>query len=128
MMKSFALLTITAGLAIQTGAAMAQPSDGDTIRQVDYYCERNIVIPVSYINTASGSSFAVINVDNKQVPMSQAPSGSGARYVAIDEQDSYRWHEKAGEAILSYLEADDSAEEQTLLIQCRADDLSEDEG
>lgn len=126
-MKSLALMTVSAGLALQAGAALAQPANGDTIKTVDYYCERNIVIPVTYINTAAGSAFVIINVDGKQVSMAIAPSGSGSRYIAIDEQDSYRWHEKAGEAVLSYLEADDSAEEQTLLQQCRADDLSEDE-
>ena len=127
MMKSLALMTVSAGLLLQAGAALAQPAGGDTIQKIDYYCERNIVIPVTYINTAAGTSFAVINVDGKQVSMTESPSGSGALYVAIDEQDSYRWHEKSGEAILSYLQADDSAEEQTLLSQCRADDLSEDE-
>ncbi|WP_374829058.1 MliC family protein [Paenochrobactrum pullorum] len=127
MMKSIALLTMGAGLILQAGVTMAQPAGGDTIQKVDYYCERNIVIPVTYINTAAGTSFAVLNVDGKQVSMTNAPSGSGALYIAIDEQDSYRWHEKAGEAVLSFLEADHTAEEQILLKECRADDMSEDE-
>ncbi|MGU3574263.1 MliC family protein, partial [Brucellaceae bacterium C25G] len=113
MMKSLALITMVTGVALHTGAALAQPADGDTIQKIDYYCERNIIIPVTYINTASGTSFAIINVDGKQISMTAAPSGSGARYIAIDEQDSYRWHEKAGEATLLYLEASDEAKEQT---------------
>jgi len=44
-----------------------------------YICERNVEIPAVYINTAGGSSYAVIQVEGRQV------SASGARYVALDE-------------------------------------------
>lgn len=122
-------LTVCAGFLVMASNVSAQSSaqeaEKDTIRKVDYYCERGVMIPVTYINTQSGAAFAVIHVEGKQVPMRIAISASGARYIALDEQDSYRWHEKGGEGVLSHMEADHTAQEQVLLSNCRADEPEE---
>ncbi|WP_439273146.1 MliC family protein [Pseudochrobactrum sp. HB0163] len=111
-------------LSGMAGAALAQSPAPEAeemapLTKVTYICERNVEVPVVYVNgLKNDESMAVISVEGKLVPMRIAPSGSGARYIALDEQDSYRWHSKGDEGILSFLEADDSAEEQVLLSKC----------
>ncbi len=90
----------------------------DSIQQTVYQCERGVTVPAAYINTASGESFAVINVEGKQIPMKIDVSASGARYVSIDETHGYRWHTKGKTAMLLHLEADHTAKETTVLNNC----------
>lgn len=115
------LLTLGAPLPFAVAAEEQQTPD---IEQKVYVCERGATIPVTYINTNDGDSIAVAVIEGRHIPMTLAPSGSGARYVAIDEQQSYRWHSKGDEGILSFMEADHEAEEQTLLGECRATEAS----
>ncbi|AQS41824.1 MAG: Membrane-bound lysozyme-inhibitor of c-type lysozyme [Candidatus Tokpelaia hoelldobleri] len=103
----------------------AQAQDGtgaspDTLVPTHYICERNVQVPVVYINTTGGNSYAILAVEGKQVAMHQMVSASGAHYIALDEQDSYRWYTKGDEAFLAWLAADHTAQEQTLLAHCKA--------
>lgn len=59
--------------------------------------------------------------EGKLVVMQQYPSASGTRYIAIDEQDSYRLYTKGENAFVAWLAADDSAKEAILLDNCRSD-------
>lgn len=103
-----------------TGSALAQDNaDVAPVTKVTYICDRNVELPVIYINgLKNDESMAVIFTEGKLVPMRIWPAASGARYIALDEQDSYRWHTKGDEGVLSFLEADDSAKEQTVLDNC----------
>ncbi|QND50889.1 lysozyme inhibitor [Phyllobacterium sp. 628] len=103
----------------------AEQAAEDRIEQSTYQCERGVIVDATYINTKDGSSFAVINVENKLVPMRTSQSGSGALYIAIDKADSYRWHTKGDAAILSYLDAAPGSAEKTLLSDCKASDAEE---
>lgn len=50
--------------------------------------------------------------------MRAGPTGSGVRYIAYDEQESYRWHAKGDAGTLLFLAADHTAEEQAILSDC----------
>lgn len=104
-------------LALSAGTALTgEPAPH--MKSVHYLCERGVGIPATYINPAEGEGLAVIVVEGKQVALRQGRSGSGVRYIALDEQDSYRWHTKGDRAVLSWLAADHTAEEQVLLRDC----------
>lgn len=119
--------SLTAGLLLSgfSGAAMAQDAttpeaaDIQPLTKVTYLCQRNVELPVVYMNGLKNDEpMAVIYVEGKLVPMRSWPAASGARYIALDEQDSYRWHTKGDEGTLTFLAADDSAKEQTVLTGC----------
>jgi len=118
--------TIVAVFLGMSSAAMAEEKTdrnaSDNIAAVHYICERNVEISAVYINTVNGNSYAVIYAEGKQIPMDQHVSASGARYVALDEQNSYRWYTKGDEAYLAFLEADHTAEEKIILSACKAID------
>lgn len=113
---------LVAGLLLSGFSVTAIAQDANKmppLTTVTYVCERKVVVPVVYINELPDhQSAAVIHVEGKQVPMRIWPGADGARYIALDEQDSYRWHTKGDEAVLSYLEADHMAKEQFLLRDC----------
>lgn len=102
----------------QTPAASEEANTQQNIREVNYLCERNVELPVVFINQPDGQSSAVALIEGKLITMRQGISASGARYIAIDEQMSYRLHIKGNEAVLSFMEADHEATEQILLKAC----------
>lgn len=65
------------------------PAEGDTIERIAYTCEGGDVLDVVYVNTASGSSFAVMSQKNELVPLQVAVSASGARYVPVNVNQTY---------------------------------------
>lgn len=97
----------------------AMAKAGPEMYSVTYTCERGVALPVVFINPADGPSLAVLSAEGKLVPMRSRPAGSGARYIALDEQDSYRLYTKGDTAILSHLAADHTVREETLLSDCR---------
>lgn len=105
---------------LMTSPGLAQTISRDSVIRVDYVCERGVVVPVTYIHAGEEPAFAVLDAEGKLVALQWHDALK--KYVAMDEQDSYRWAEKDGRGILSHLEADDSAKEVTLLSACRADD------
>ncbi|OYR10565.1 lysozyme inhibitor [Brucella grignonensis] len=105
---------------LMTSPGLAQTINRDSVIRVDYVCERGVVVPVTYIHAGEEPAFAVLDAEGKLVALQWHDALK--KYVAMDEQDSYRWAEKDGQGILSHLEADDSAKEVTLLSACRADD------
>lgn len=116
------IILVLAQTCVSPLAAQAHESAGSTASQAIYVCERGVTIPATYITTSPDGAFAVLNVEGRQVTLAIARSGSGARYVSIDEEIGYRWHTKGDMAMLSYLAADDSAEEAILLRDCRMTD------
>ena len=103
-------------LAVFAGPVAGQ--DRLDVIDVVYACERSVDVPVTYINGDGYESMAVINVEGRQVPMVQGTSASGAKYIGLDEQISYRWWTKGDEGMLLFLEADHTAEEEILLRYC----------
>lgn len=119
-LTSSVLLSCFASNVLAQDNAEIQP-----LTKVTYICERNVELPVVYINgLKNDESMAVIFTEGKLVPMRIWPAASGARYIALDEQDSYRWHTKGDEGVLSFLEADHEATEQILLRNCVNKDKS----
>jgi membrane-bound inhibitor of C-type lysozyme len=125
MKKLFVSVAVTCALLPVLPVMAAEQAVEDRIEQSTYQCERGVIVDATYINTKSGSSFAVINVENKLVPMRTSASGSGALYIAIDPADSYRWHTKGDAAVLSYLDATPGTQEKTLLSEFKASDAEE---
>lgn len=105
-------------LTALTMSSLAVAGSGDQMQQVLYQCERGIQLPITYINTPSGGAYAVMQIDGQQIPMSIAVSGSGARYVSIDEQRSYSWHTKNNAGVVSWQPADEAEQPAPLLIDC----------
>lgn len=91
---------------------------GDQLQQVLYQCERGVSLPVTYLNTASGGAYAVLQVDGQQIPMSIAVSASGARYESIDQGRNYSWHTKSDSGVLSWRLAGDASENVVVLKEC----------
>lgn len=81
------------------------PAEGDTIERVAYACERGMMLDVVYVNTASGSSFAVVSQKDELIPMQVAVSGSGARYVPVNVNQTYELLTK-GDAATLYEDSD----------------------
>lgn len=122
--KFYVLPTIAAGLTLASAlSASAQNSQTNAIERVDYICERGVVVPVTYIRNGDAPGFAVLDAEGKMIALQWHDNLK--KYVAIDEQDSYRWSDKDGQAVLSHLEADHTAKEVTLLSACRSDDSEE---
>lgn len=100
-----------------------QAEEANAIERKDFICERGVVVPVTYIRKGSAPGFAVLDAEGKMIALQWHDDLK--KYVAIDEQDSYRWSDKDGEAVLSHLEADHTAKEVTLLSACRSDETEE---
>lgn len=106
----------TAVFALLGTAAPAQPLPATSAA---YLCAGGAVLRVAYINPSQRESFAVVDWAGRLIPMRQLPAGSGARYVAFDEQDGHRWHSKGEEGFLARLAPDHTATEEMVLTDCR---------
>lgn len=93
---------------------------GDSVQQVHYQCERDVAVPVTYLNTTSGGSYAVLQVDGQQVPMEITISASGARYASVDAERGYTWDTKGDSGSLYWQPADstEGSDSVTVLADC----------
>ena len=107
-----------APVASAPAAQASAPTPSWTAESAIYRCEGGQQLAVSYINLHDGDSLAVLAREGKTHVMRIAPSGSGARYIALDEQASWRWHTKGAAGTLSFLAADHTAQEKTVLRDC----------
>ncbi|WP_424986814.1 MliC family protein [Microbulbifer sp. S227A] len=92
--------------------------DGPEVSSRTYQCERGVLLPVTFVNPPDGAGLAVMHVEGKQVAMRALPAASGVRYVAFDEQDSYRLYTKGDEGFVMHMAADHTAEEIPVLRGC----------
>lgn len=110
-------------LCLLPAAAAAQnlwQLDGARVETVAYACASGMDdLSVAYFTAPDGTSFAAVHVAGVVHAMVQQGSGSGVRYVDINEQSGYRIHGKGDGLVLMKLEPDDAAEEQ-LLAECTA--------
>ncbi len=91
--KTSVLLTSLSVAALaQILPAHAETVEQKTVERIDYICERGVVVPVTYIKTGDLPAFAVLDAEGKMVALQWHESLK--KYVALDEQDSYRWAEK----------------------------------
>lgn len=111
--------TLIAALCAAAAAGPALGQDGLPALSATYVCDGAAVLQVAYINPATGPSLAVVGWAGKLIPMQAGPTGSGVRYIAFDEQASYRWHTKGAEGTLLFLAADHTASEEVVLGGCR---------
>lgn len=111
----FGLCSAAYGQEQTAGSEIPMPK---AIIKANYLCERSVQLPVIFVNEVDGKSYAVAFIEGKLIAMQQGMSGSGARYIALDEQMSYRLHIKGNDATLSFMDADHEAEEQILLKAC----------
>lgn len=88
----------------------------DHVLQVEYQCERGVTVPATYMNTASGSAYAVLHVDGQQLLMENVMSASGARYASMDAKyGQYTWDTK-GNAGALYWQASDVEDESSVQV------------
>lgn len=93
---------------------------GYSSETVRYRCEGGTEIEVAYLEFGHGDSFAALHHQGRTALLKSRPSASGVRYIALDEQHSLRWNTKGEEGFLSFLAADHTARERTLLANCRS--------
>jgi len=108
-----------ASLAIAAASPSAAAEVNYDVATETYICERGATIPVTYINVDGKPALAVATIEGRQIPMFHRNLTGGPVYVAANEQESYRWTTDGDTARLTFLEADDSAKEQTLLALCQ---------
>ncbi|AZE49975.1 Periplasmic lysozyme inhibitor of c-type lysozyme [Pseudomonas chlororaphis] len=122
-MKISTILGTTLLLAPLFAQAAATPAEPELPAYqsslASYRCEGGVEVQAAYLNIDNGASFATLYYKGQLIPMHIARSGSGALYVADDEQNSYRWHTQGDSGLLSFLEADHTAKEQQLLKDCK---------
>lgn len=113
MRKSIqAIAVLCAGL----GSQWALAQSNDQVLQVHYQCERGVSVPATYLNTASGEAYAVLQVDGQQLLMRSVVSASGARYTSIDaKRGHYTWDTK-GSAGYLYWRALGAADESSVQV------------
>lgn len=101
--------------------AIALPAFGQATPEAlsaSYVCDGGAVLQVAYINPETGPSLAVVAWAGRLIPMRAGPTGSGVRYIAFDEQDSYRWRTRGDDGVLLFLAADHTATEEVILSGC----------
>lgn len=100
-----------------TGLIVGPDFSSQTVR---FRCAGGTELEVAYLNLPESLAFAALHHDGHTALLQNRPTASGARYVALDEQHSLRWHTKGSEGFLAFMAADHTAKEQVLLSDCRA--------
>ena len=100
-----------------TGLIVGPDFSSQTVR---FRCAGGTELEVAYLNLPDSLAFAALHHDGHTALLQNRPTASGARYVALDEQHSLRWHTKGSEGFLAFMAADHTAKEKVLLSDCRA--------
>lgn len=100
-----------------TGLIVGPDFSSQTVR---FRCAGGTELEVAYLNLPESLAFAALHHDGHTALLQNRPTASGARYVALDEQHSLRWHTKGSEGFLAFMAADHTAKEKVLLSDCRA--------
>ncbi len=103
-----------AALALLCGAA---PALAETqASNVRYQCDRDVTVPVVYVN-GDDLSLAVLVVEGSQILLYSEPAASGARYGWPSDGSNYVWWTKGDEATLYW--KDGAAGTETPLLSCK---------
>ncbi|MBT9467424.1 MliC family protein [Hydrogenophaga sp.] len=114
-----ALLPFTA-FAQGSPPAPAAPALIFSSQAVQYRCDGGTEIELVYLNLSNGNAFAALHFDGRTVMLQGRRATTGVRFVALDEQNSLRWYTQGMKGELSFLAADHTAQEKTLLANCFA--------
>ncbi len=95
-------------------------ADSFSSQTVRYRCQGGTELEVVYLNLNNDTALAALHFDGRTALLQNRPTASGAHYIALDEQHSLRWRTRGSEGQLSFLAADHTARERTLLADCRA--------
>ena len=87
---------------------------------VQYRCDGGAEIELVYLNLANGNAFAALHHEGRTVMLQGRRATTGVRFIALDEQYSLRWYTQGMKGELSFLAADHTAQEKTLLANCFA--------
>lgn len=131
--RPFSAALLAAGLTTAaTFPALAQTTavPQADIQQISYLCERSVILHATYINSASGESFAVLQAEGRQLALKSAVSASGARYIGAEMSlekpaegtkavSGPDWWTKGDTGTLSWFDAD-YGEQVTLYHECAA--------
>ena len=131
--RPFSAALLAAGLTTAaTFPALAQTTAVPLadIQQISYLCERSVILHATYINSASGESFAVLQAEGRQLALKSAVSASGARYIGAEMSlekpaegtkavSGPDWWTKGDTGTLSWFDAD-YGEQVTLYHECAA--------
>ena len=114
-----ALLPVAA-FAQGGAAAPATPSLMFSSQAVQYRCDGGTEIELAYLNLSGGNAFAALHFNGRTVMLQGRRATTGVRFIALDEQNSLRWYTQGMKGELSFLAADHTAQEKTLLANCFA--------
>lgn len=89
-------------------------------QSVNYRCDGGTEIELVYLNLSNGNAFAALHHNSRTVMLQGRRATTGVRFIALDEQNSLRWYTQGMKGELSFLAADHTAQEQTLLSNCFA--------
>lgn len=109
-------IPVFALIACLAPAGLAQATT-DQVISMSYRCERAVEVPVVYVNSSEGASYAIALIDDRLVAMRRVVSASGARYRSGAGIDDYELWGKGDSALISFGPEDDS---QVLLAECVA--------
>ncbi|MGE0100475.1 MAG: MliC family protein [Hydrogenophaga sp.] len=87
---------------------------------VQYRCDGGAEIELVYLNLGNGNAFAALHHQGRTVMLQGRRATTGVRFIALDEQYSLRWYTQGMKGELSFLAADHTAQEKTLLANCFA--------
>ena len=108
------------GPAPSIAPAPAAPPLIFSSQSVTYRCDGGTEIELVYLNLSNGNAFAALHHNGRTVMLQGRRATTGVRFVALDEQNSLRWYTQGMKGELSFLAADHTAQEQTLLANCFA--------
>jgi len=70
------------------------------VQAMTYVCERQVNVPVVYVNSAEGPGIAVIQVEGGMYNLQVEQSASGTRYAFPSDGSHYVWWTKGDVAML----------------------------
>ena len=82
-----------------------------------YRCNRDVELPVAYVNAADGSA-AVLQVEGRLITLLNEPAASGARYAWPSDGSGYVWWTK-GDAATLYWHDGETGTEAVLYAECK---------
>ena len=111
---------VAAAQGMPPAAAPAAPALVFSSQAVNYRCDGGTEIELVYLNLSNGNAFAALHHNGRTVMLQGRRATTGVLFIALDEQNSLRWYTQGMKGELSFLAADHTAQEQTLLANCFA--------
>ena len=105
-------MDLISALALVLPAIAQDVPEGTSLQ---YACAGGAHLAVAYINPPGGDSYAVVGWDGRVIPMKAGPTGSGVRYLSLDDTNLV-WHTKGDGGFLAH----DDAAMTMILADCAA--------